>query len=698
MALNITKPEEHRGSLIALEGDPDTVAIQLQLLPLSSRILILPPLEIAPFREGIKFNARFFVRSVHEQLQNQFKIARSFLESSTSEQPRLVFMSGGSINAVVKCVTAISENITNGEIGEAEDLFHEIVKDGVAGLLRQDDTQIDEGSVQPGVAEDGNDRVILQDQEAETYQLADHPSISAMKAADSLDRDTAALQQPAEGELEDTEIIDIWHNAARSTTGSVPNTPRIMDILSTNEEGNSIKTTVIEVPYSCISPVEGRFVFSPPPYTPRTAHSVFTDGTSHDGSMDNFYLRSPSLCKEVSAPPTPGLVELGEACIVEVSANGARAVKRVKSIEYSSSSTLRSPFLGLNHHNLKRTTSVNGLRYSGSKIQKYMHARSQDFLAPENVPRPMFVKASETVITRSPSTFRYPYAPHTYIDRGTDTHGLYESETVADEPEEDIKNSGPFESVFPVDEDLIVHFSNGRNGVFESIIRSYKNGCYPVASRMSHNSKGFKSLSSSSQLEDKITEMPVSPIATNVDSNPCYPRRNVKLNSRKNLPLDGRCAWPVGGNPKDSSHIMPKAEPPTPATTPPLVKPDVTQKFQEIIILSDAIMAIDVQNSLRLALSIRLPPEASKVKQHIFAIESNRLWKPLFHNCANSCHSSTTVDQIIAIGCEDGVTKGFFHSILAKVENLGSKKHSPSRASKLDIRYIGVLTPIRKTF
>ena len=47
-----------------------------------------------------------------------------------------------------------------------------------------------------------------------------------------------------------------------------------------------------------------------------------------------------------------------------------------------------------------------------------------------------------------------------------------------------------------------------------------------------------------------------------------------------------------------------------------------------------------------------------------------------------------TVDQIIALGCEEGVKKDFFTQISGQVERLGMKRDGLSRSGKVDLRYV----------
>src|ERR1700722_12933464 len=127
MASQVEGPEPRLGSLVALDGDTDAISTQLRLLPLSSKILILPPLSsvVQQPQQGVPFNARSFIRHVHELLSSRVETARCFLEFSTSAQPRLVFMNGGCVSALTICITTICEKITNWEIRKAEEIFEE---------------------------------------------------------------------------------------------------------------------------------------------------------------------------------------------------------------------------------------------------------------------------------------------------------------------------------------------------------------------------------------------------------------------------------------------------------------------------------------------------------------------------------------------------------------------------------------------
>ena len=81
------------------------------------------------------------------------------------------------------------------------------------------------------------------------------------------------------------------------------------------------------------------------------------------------------------------------------------------------------------------------------------------------------------------------------------------------------------------------------------------------------------------------------------------------------------------------------------------------------------------------------PPETTHYKQHIFALENDRFWKPVFRRDARKESENTTVDQIIALGYEDGVEKALYKEIVEQLDKLGTG-NTGIRASKLDIRRV----------
>ena len=187
--------DETSGNIIALEGDVGTITTQLRLLPPSSKILTLPS-----FSSALKatttttttdetFDVRGYVRNVHETFTKRCEHARKFLRSSTSSQPRLVFMNGGCVSARTACITKITEEMAGGDVQEGERIFDALVRRGVAGLYDAEPFTIAE---EPNTEEItvGLENKVLQEEPAsiesqkhkEGPTPADPPSRSPMEA------------------------------------------------------------------------------------------------------------------------------------------------------------------------------------------------------------------------------------------------------------------------------------------------------------------------------------------------------------------------------------------------------------------------------------------------------------------------------------------------------------------------------------
>lgn len=227
------------GKLVSLEGDVETISTQLRLLPPSQKILVLPSLlENISTTDKHSFKPRAYIREVHEAYTGRIETARSFLETSTAWHPKLVLMNGGSVGARTTCITSICQNLTNGDVEKAEAIFDDIVKDGVAGLLAHED----EG---PEYAEsnDGNETVERADEREED------PTVKAMKAADSLDRETAALLEDSVGDDSEITIVTPEEGSDEAQVEATSEDPE-REIRRATEAvyKDDIRTTEITVP------------------------------------------------------------------------------------------------------------------------------------------------------------------------------------------------------------------------------------------------------------------------------------------------------------------------------------------------------------------------------------------------------------------------------------------------------------------
>jgi hypothetical protein len=710
MASVHSNSEQQHGQLVAVEGDGDTVAVQLRLLPPSRKILVLPALAFnSKTNLPDTFDARAFVYNVHKALTKRIEIARSFLQSSTSKQPRLVFMNGGAISARAACIARISEMVTNGSIEQAETILDEIVKDGVTGLktLNNEHSQEEqpepvdiskyEGTVEKGLG-DANARAImaveLTNGNAEAMKSEDMLTPKYYEHGKALTRRSSLVM--ALKSNSDPGLQYSWRSE------SFKRSPKLQKTIFTTPKRDQIVRTVLEVPSQ-----PSRRPRQQDPDMVREKRSTFgaKDSDSYTGSK--LVLRSEDLDDEDmygdqglmsplgdSLPATPGVV-FGEACLVDMhSGSPGKRVKRAQSCDRIYARNLRYPGSTLDALELKHTSSTHHLR---AKTQTAA-SREQEYSNFQTLPRTTFLKASETTIRRSPTSsrtlrkncsFSVPQLPQIaagriFVDRATDPGKSVESLTE------------PFSQVIPITEDLIVHLVDDiPNPILESVIRSYKNGNHSVVP-LTPATPGLIPTSPKSVYSRSPSPKSFDGKEENSPAYETFETDDIGYKKRHEYdPYDIHNRWPQtfkrqwSVRDKDRTAEVTELEPPTPIQNPPLHKITVTKKVVELAPVG-SYNAISVQNSFRQLLSTYFPSGEDKYSQHCYPVssEAERLWKPVFRNDENASISNegSTVDQIIAFGCEAGVRREFFFQISGQIERLGMKRDGVNRSGKLDIR------------
>ncbi|KAF4626287.1 hypothetical protein G7Y89_g11870 [Cudoniella acicularis] len=704
MESNNSEVPERGGTLIAVEGNADTISTQLQLLPPSQKILVMPFFgnSISETPQQQSFDARTFIRDVYLAFTERAEAAWSFLKCSASVQPRLVFMNGGTVCARTICISRISEKITNGDIKEAEIIFNEIVQHGVAGLLEEEEVEPEEDTE----FEDANEGDIDDEMRPED------PIARAMQAAENLDRETAALQFGNGGLHGDTFHTPEEHPMSleaelkdgvarmpefRSESSKTPDGIRAMEKNNVfSSQGDDIIRTVLTVRNrsSIIGPGNalGRRYSINSSYDARLSYiAAITNQAELISDYDDDFI-SHGDDAFVSMPPTPGVV-YGEACLVDVqTASPEKVLKRVNSVDgiYPANARYQQNSFGA-ASSLKRSASAFNLGERPTSTGETSNKGFQSF------PRRTFLKASETTIKKSPTSGRssgssteVPEIPipetHMYVDCGTDALDAPNYEIAPDESELDI-----FVPIFPVVEDMVIHFIDGTsNEILESVICSYKNGSYPVIPSLSKTyCEGPPSPQSISSHEAEKNGFRPESTLPELDG-PGYQGRHSydPYNSDDRHPSIIHRPWPSKNMlvRPDSGVQMPDLPTPTRTPSPPN---GISKKFIDFS-PANASNAILVQNALRQLLSTHFPASKNGYSQHCFAVtpEANRFWKPVFRNDDSSSigNEGRTVDMILALGCEAGVRKEFFNQISGHVERLGMKRDGVNRSAKVDIR------------
>ncbi|PHH77586.1 hypothetical protein CDD80_472 [Ophiocordyceps camponoti-rufipedis] len=646
------------GSIVAFEGRPDTISTQLRLLPSSSQVLILPSVQcnLPSLDLDHVFDARVYVKQVHEALVARNDTARIFLQGSTSANKRLVFLNGGTPSAQALCIKAIMEHETGGDEAEAAAIFDYLIRDGVAGL--NDERRLDRR----------NHSADCED-----------PITRAMRAADALDRQTANLQPPDDLDLAvmtrqrssslplygysdafgDAAPFFVFGARPAERENHVDDgwiSPRNMSLAVPSPDDRS---TLLG---SCLS--------LSVPYSPSCI------GETYDPIYDRPGMDPASPTSDTSSIRTLDNVVYGEASVLDVR-HSRGILTRVKSLDriYPASPKFRD--LGIPSDNWlaepepclrNRPRSLMVLRSDGDCAWNRVSYRSR--------PRTVFVKSATPVTDVDPSPLdgqgRLVRASSTYVDRGTD------ADTQLDPPVS-------HQPVFSCTENLVVFLKEGAlDSILECAIDAFRDGRYPLPRHPStppetddHVDKSLPETPSSRTSQTRRVQEEVCPLSlSNADD------------------YDPFAYIQPASHPAKTLQMTPKiVRPPTPAQTPPpsVVVPETGCKFDEFAIAPNQ-TAVAVQNSLRSILADYFPPETQGYHQFQFSLlpEFDGLWKPIFRatEVDGPQKGEGKIHQILAIGSQTGVKKEYSLAITGQLERLGSKSTDVGRADRVDFRYL----------
>ncbi|OLN92214.1 hypothetical protein CCHL11_01594 [Colletotrichum chlorophyti] len=674
---------EYHGGLVAFEGPGDIVSTQLRLLPTSSQIIILPSVKefLEPEDPDEPFESRKFIRRVHNAVVKRREAALAFLKESTPKRKRLVFLNGGTPSAQTVCIRAISRNETNGDISQAEAIFKDLVKEGVAGLEP------------PSLSRSGS---FLDTSEA----LCDEDPITrAMRAADALDKETENLQLSSD--------IDLTVTSGRPRSTSLP-------LYNFSDR------------FGDTAPF---YVFGGPPHeesaeddgpthvdqrraqTPRLAITNFDElerltggGLDHGGMpLTPAVPLTPSFARETCDreevfPPSPYT-----SAMLDVASTGSDvfSIRSTEPIFIEQASLVRMKS-SASKKGLRRSQSTDQLRRSNSRYRdtlvrlKPKEEAIIDILADDgrasvieliedaergeskgkvvDGPKAVYVKPSRTnkalpPVPHSPqSSEKRENSNSTYVDRGTDA-------------EEVIPKDTSFHPVLPFSEDLVIHFKDENpDPILDYMIKAFKEGVYPItlpSSRMSVAETG-----------DEVE----------VEVERSFSGRHTPI-QEESEPQASPSPPPPGATVDDDydpfsyeAPTMTTSALPTPAHTPPPTVSEPEDKFHDFN-AAHSKTAVAMQNSLRSVLNIYFPPKAREFSQFSFPLlpEMDRLWKPVFRDVEPDGiprKGSHKVDQILAIGSQRGVKRTFLSGVTSQLERLGSKSNGVSRTGRLDFRYL----------
>lgn len=670
---------DYHGALVAFEGPTNVLSTQLRLLPTSPQIQILPPIEnyLKFVDEDELFDAKLFIRRVHDALNARDQDALSFLKDSTPRQKRLVFTNGGTASAYAACIKAIADHETNGDLVMARQTFEELIKNGLAGLEKDFVDVHNSASVRA------------------SQFIEEDPTVRAMRAADALDRLTANLQPSTDLELPSRRrprsmslpmysFDDRFGDAAPFYVFGTQSGVAVVD--SDDETYSTPKQTstpIIEVPDHGErhrgSSYTSRRSIAYPPSSPSCIGETYGPPTPHTNLVVDMF--SPRSEYSFNFHPSEPVI-FGRASVVQVRPSGRRrSLKRTRSLDrmVPYSTQYRDTILRMQtrsssgDHGYATDRRRHSCMDSTSQKAEPQSPKRASFGEPT---RTLYVRTEQPIIALSPAPFKPRRKAPAYVDRGTDAA-------------DDNASRLDFQPAMPFTEDLVISFKDGRpDGLLEFIVHSFRAGMYPL--------KSPSAASETSDLYDEVA-VPMTPtFGTSESTVNAEPPVQVHLVSPKAGETDDYDPFAYGSTGPKSMEaiqippIMATPGPPTPARTPPPESASwyaTEDKFHDCNV-ADCKTAVAMQNDLRHVLNLYFPSSDKGYHQFHFSLlpEMGGMWKPIFSEQGTSENSTRRIDQILAVGAERGVQRAYLSGITAELEQLGTKPGEISRSGRLDFR------------
>ncbi|KAI6421411.1 hypothetical protein MCOR07_004100 [Pyricularia oryzae] len=694
-----SSPDYH-GNLVALEGSPEVVSTQLRLLPTSPQILVLPSIQnyIKAKANDTPFDARSFIREVHEASTIRQHKALEFLRKATPSRKRLVFLNGGTVSAHTLCITAIRQQEGIEGYSKAEAIFTELVKDGLAGLVGP--------TPKPSQAASG--KGLYNGFGYEEVEVEDASTL-AMRAAEVLDQETQSLQP--------NELLDLDKTRPRSFS-----LPSVSVLKQAASEDLNLMVTDTPVEGGASSPatsVAGRTrlleeapKFQATLWDPACSNTLRMSTCSSivatyayaptynlPRPVNELACLSPLPELPIATPTSPGNTVIEQAEILDMAPlTKTASVRRVRSLDrmfptrgLSLRFTVPTEGAARDAPNRKRgdgedTRCFSWVGVPGPDVSSRPRPVNLDLR------RAVVCKANQTTISRSASR-RKPETSLRYVDKGTDAFEIDVEPDSIRSAEQPV--AGP---AIPFTEDLVIHFTgDAHHLLFESIMQGFRTGVYPVVPISSHDSydiSDFPATPTTTEWPAPLVwkkSTPASVVSASDEYDPYRPQSEYAR---------GRVIPP---SKSDEMSMPAPINPPTPAHTPP---PHHTRnpsdKFRVLSIARKS--SISVQNVLRSELATHYSSDKQGFSQQFLSTlpEMDNLWRLLFEGVTEPRRSSRDskngltrshkkhLDLVLAIGADEAVEESFSASVLEQLGRIGnvSASGNVARSGHLNLRYL----------
>ncbi|KAJ1338236.1 hypothetical protein MN608_01094 [Microdochium nivale] len=717
----------HHGSVVAFEGNHDIISTQLRLLPSSPKVLIVPSIDhfldvkIAAPADDLRAN----ILRIHLAAAKRAGIVATFFDDSTPDNRKLVFLNGGTAAATAKCISLIRRHYVNTTIQEAEFLYHELVRNGVAGL--QHPRTNDEHSSKAHSSIVGN--VAQRCFEEDLEEPLDDPISRAMKAADALDRETESLQPNNELDL---------------TTTPRPRSMSVPGLYFPDDVENAAPFYVFGAPEnSCLS------------MTRETQRTITRDLELFElcEKSDSSKARSTALRALQSLEKCLGTADyestipscVGEPYDLATQAHdeipavilSARLVdlrrtdslvratpKRVRSVDRVYATAARNSDASLCRFSkaveVEHQIHRNNSQANDRRLLRSRYCSDFDGAAFSQSTRCTAKRTSQLSIARinvkgrpssdndtgSTNCIKYTNQStetnHTYVDRGVDAiepHLLHLDAVRRLE----LPSGAPFVPVLPMLEDLVIHFKGDQSDVvLDTMISGLQEGTYPVSlppllPGNDEDRSSSRSSTSSHESARPNSDTGYCGMSTSTAPTSVYP---ADADDYDPFASHGDYLRPAEHTWESGQADMAKHEPTMHMAASLGSMPKSASQAQTSTIeknfhafeTTNCCNAVGIQNSLRSILNIYFPPQDGGLDHLKFPSlpEMGSLWNPVFRDgeTEGSQARNTSIDLILAIGAQKGVDRSFLGAISGSLEKLGSKQNGISRSGRLDLRYL----------
>ncbi|KAG5983595.1 hypothetical protein E4U55_007765 [Claviceps digitariae] len=689
--------ESSMGSIIAFEGEPDLVSTQLRLLPTSSQLLILPSVEfyVKPGDLHQCFSARGFVQQIHTALVARNDAARTFLNGSTTDHKRLVFLHGSTPGAQTLCVKEIMKYKTNGNRAEAEAIFEDIVKDGVAGLH---DHLSDMDLVNHGFGFSYSSCPVK-----DVFNVEEDAITKAMRAADALDQQTASLQPsnglglglslPSRPRSSSLPLYGFLDDFADSTPFYVFGSRGPRDEESSIQDGDTEKFSAPITPRATMFskstqhtskiPNLGSWCQSPSIYSPSCAGEIYRPESSVD--VANAVVADSPVSETFSLQSSDNVV-FGKASVLDVRrSSGYRSITRVKSLDRIYPATPRFRDLGIPAQSWLDDPDTPSMWQYPKSATWLSDDRSQRSSRVSIVDRPRTIvvrpRLSSVQMQPVPISKKRKKAEEligsaktNYVDRGTDAR-------------QSVVKDLAYRPVLPPVEDLVVNIirHDSADSLLESAVSAFKYRRFPPLTYS-------PTASDADNNDGSAPGTPTQPSSESGDKLRVQCKETDMLSPRTDDydPFSyTKTPWHLSKS-ADLAIAVSVVQLPTPTQTPP--PPAVSEsesKIHEFHVASGQ-TAVSVQNSLRSILREYFPPDTTGYRQFQISLlpEFDELWRPLFRGSSSHNRDDGNGIQILAIGSQKGVKKEYSQAVTGRLEKVGRKSCEIVTTGRVEFRYL----------